>query len=204
MNNQPEDKDLNQYLKGGTELSQLYQTTMNQEPPSSLDQMILRAAKSAAAKTKASKTSKAPAETKPGFLSRLFNVSWIVPVASLASFAVIAVMVAVLVSSPETGGDRDDTNIAQKTKASNGTQMVNSTNEGKKVGSEGLQTVSHMTSKSSQLPATAALWISKIKSLHKQGKLDAAKTSFSLFQKKHPKYSVDKLKQALKDTGLVN
>ena len=51
MNNIPqdEDKDLNEYLEGNSEVSQLYQTTLTQEPSAKLDQLILNAAKSAAA-----------------------------------------------------------------------------------------------------------------------------------------------------------
>lgn len=191
MNQQ--DKDLNDYLEGNSEVSELYQSTMNQEPPASLDQLIMREAKAAVARSQGAESK---ARNKDGFFSRLFNSSWLVPTASLASFAVIAVVIAVLVSSSES--NEDDDNIVHITTPSNGTQPVNSSKR-KNVGPEGLQTSTHTT----KPPATAELWISKINALHKAGKTEAAKTSYALFQKKYPKYPADKLKQALKDTGLV-
>jgi len=190
-----EDKDLNDYLEGNSEVSELYQSTMNQEPPASLDQLIMREAKAAVAQSQRAE-SKVTKTGKDSFFSRLFNSSWLVPTASLASFAVIAVVIAVLVSSSES--NEGDDNIVHITTPSTGTQPVKSSKR-KNVGPEGLQTSTHTT----KTPATAELWISKINALYKQGKVDAAKTSYALFQKKYPKYPADKLKQALKDTGLI-
>ncbi len=203
MNKTPEDKelldssfsekDLDEYLRGDSEISQLYQSTLNQEPPSSLDKLILSKARAAVKKTPQRVTE----PPKASFFSNLLN-AWLVPTVSLASFAAVAVVVAVLISSPETGIDGDDNNIAARG-SSTGTQTVSSVKKGQNIGTEGLQTSSHMTSKS----ADAEKWIKKIKALYAKGDLDGAKNSFKLFLEKYPKYPTTKLKQALQKTGLL-
>ena len=177
------DKGLQDYLQGSSELSQLYQSTKDQEPPAALDELILREA------TNAVKTPAAETDTrKPGLLSRLFSPAngWLVPAASLASFAVVAVLVAVLISSPETGTDEGSDPIATTNDNNNGTQPVSNTDNGKV-----------------NIPATAELWLKHIVTLHKAGKTQEAQTNLALFHKKYPKYSSEKLKQALKGTSLV-
>ena len=186
MNKVPEDKDLEDYLKGDSEISQLYQSTLDQEPPAHLDQFILEQANAAASKTLRSKAKTATA--REGFFARLFKTAWLVPAASLASVAIIAVMIAVLISSPETGTDKNDNNIAKNRQPATGTMPVNASSMDKKVADKKVA-IEH--------------WIKKIQELHKQGKTREAQNSLELFRKKYPDYSSDKLKQALKGTNLI-
>ncbi len=187
---QQADLDLDDYLKGDSEISQLYQSTQDQEPPSRLDDLILSKAKAAVSKT----SHKLASESKAGFFTTLLN-NWLVPTASLASFAVVAVVVAVLISSPETGTDGRENNIVDIIPPS-GTQAVSNTLIGKNIGSEGLQASPHMINSAEAL-------IKLIKQLHAKGDSKGTKNSFKLFNAMYPKYPSEKLKQALKNTGLI-
>ncbi|VAW78597.1 hypothetical protein MNBD_GAMMA12-3161 [hydrothermal vent metagenome] len=188
------DLDLDDYLKGDSEISQLYQSTQDQQPPSRLDDLILGKAKAAVSKV----SHKLAKEPKIGFFTTLLN-NWLVPTVSLASFAVVAVTVAVLISSPETGTDSRENNLAQIIPA-DGIKPVSNTTPGKQIGkqsgSKGLHASPHMINSAEAL-------IKLIKQLHSKGDIKGAKTSYKLFNDMYPKYPSNKLKQALKNTGLI-
>ena len=88
------DKDLEDYLNGESDVSNTYRTTMDMEPPKSLDHAILREARNAVKK-------------KSGFLSwlRIGESESLVPAMSFAAIAVIAFMVVMFYGPFSPSGD---------------------------------------------------------------------------------------------------
>ena len=191
----PTDKELEEYLKGDSKLSQLYRVSQDANPPQTLDRSILRAAHKAV--------------QKKSFWS-FFQFSQpgaLVPATGFAVLALVTFSVLILYkpATPDTTANRSAPNTGHpkpntSTPTNEGIQWVKSrkSKEGDAERPETQPNRVDPTEKTRRdaiaenLKTNPALWWEHILDLNKRKQLEEAKFHYRYFMELYPKHPVKK------------
>ncbi len=182
--NQDNDRDLEDYLKGDSELSRLYHQDDDLMPPASLDRSIVAAAKAAVGAK----------QRRGGWLARLFDGDWLTPVSSFAMITLMAIAIYMLIVPDSTGPLAPDSAAKKappvESVTSEAPQQAMPVKDSAPVAGETESTHKTLTHVTHRTPES---WLQHIDKLYRNNETGLATAEFRKFRTAYPAYPVQQV-----------